>query len=45
MSSKKAIQRILNKDMKEIYRMDLNENGIFVNFDEDNIMKAKAMIH
>ena len=44
MSSKKAIQRILNKDMKEIYRMDLNENGIFVNFDEDNIMKAKAMI-
>jgi ubiquitin-protein ligase len=44
MSSKKSIQRIINKDMKEIYRMNLNENGIFVNFDEDNVMKAKAMI-
>lgn len=44
MSSKKAIQRIINKDIKEIYRMNLNENGIFVNFEEDNVMKAKAMI-
>jgi len=42
MSSKKAIQRILNKDMKELKTLD--NTGIYISFDEENIMKAKAMI-
>tara|TARA_Y100001970_G_C14086088_1_gene777393 strand:- start:16 stop:735 length:720 start_codon:yes stop_codon:yes gene_type:complete len=42
--SKEAIQRILNKDMKEIQKMELSELGIHVHFNEDNIMKANAII-
>ena len=42
--SKEAIQRIMNKDMKSIQKMKLKELGIHVNFDEENIMKATAII-
>lgn len=44
MSAKNAIQRIVNKDMKEIQKNNLSEMGIFIHFDEENILKAKAMI-
>ncbi len=44
MSNKNAIQRILNKDMKEIQKTDLSSMGIFIEFDEENILQAKAMI-
>lgn len=44
MSSKNAIQRIVNKDMKEIQKNNLSDMGIFIHFDEENILKAKAMI-
>ena len=42
--SKTAIKRILNKDIKEINNNKLNEQGIFIEFNEDNILEAKAMI-
>ena len=42
--SKEAIQRIMNKDMKSIQKMKLKDLGIHVNFDEENIMKATAII-
>ncbi len=44
MSSKSAIKRILNKDIKEIQNNKLNEQGIFIEFNEDNFLEAKAMI-
>ena len=42
--SKDAIQRIVNKDMRQIEQMNLSELGIYVNFKEENIMKATAII-
>ena len=42
--SKDAMKRIVNKDMKEINKMNLSELGIHVNFNEENIMKASAII-
>lgn len=42
--SKEALKRIVNKDMRQIERMNLSELGIHVNFDEENIMKATAII-
>ena len=39
-----AIKRILNKDIKEIEKQKLNSLGIYVNFNEDNFLEAKAMI-
>jgi ubiquitin-conjugating enzyme E2 Z len=42
--SKDTLQRIINKDMKEIRKMQLSEMGIHVHFEEDNIMKAIAII-
>lgn len=42
--SKDAVKRIMNKDMKEINKMNLSELGIHVNFNEENIMKASAII-
>jgi len=39
-----AIKRILNKDIKEIKKNKLNELGIFIEFDEENLLEAKAMI-
>ena len=41
---KSAIKRILNIDMKRINNADLKNNGIFIEFDEKNILKAKALI-
>lgn len=38
------MKRIINKDMKEINKMNLSELGIHVNFSEENIMKASAII-
>jgi len=39
-----ALKRILNKDMKAIQTMDLNSQGIFIEFNEDNMFEAKAMM-
>ena len=41
---KSALKRIMNIDMKRILSSDLNSNGIFIEFDETDIMKAKALI-
>ena len=38
------MKRIVNKDMKQIQKMNLSELGIHVNFNEENIMKATAII-
>ena len=42
--SKHTLKRIVNKDMKEIQRMNLSDMGIHVKFDESNMLKAKAII-
>ena len=42
--SKDAIKRIVNKDLKEIHKMKLNELGIHIEFNEDNMLKARAII-
>lgn len=42
--SKSAIKRIINKDFKEIKNLDLNSLGIYINFNENNILEAYAMI-
>jgi len=42
--SKETIKRIVNKDMKEITKMNLSELGIHIDFNEQNIMKATAII-
>ena len=42
--SKDAVKRIVNKDMKQIEKMNLSELGIHVNFNEENILKATAII-
>lgn len=44
MSGKSAIKRILSKDIKEIEKNKLNELGIFIEFNEENMLEAKAMI-
>ena len=44
MSSANALKRIINKDIKEISNQKLNSNGIYVYFNEDNMLNAKAMI-
>ena len=41
---KNAIKRILNKDMKEIEKQNLKSLGIYIVFNEDNLLNAKAMI-
>ena len=41
---KSALKRIMNIDMKRILSSDLNSNGIFIEFDEIDILKAKALI-
>jgi len=40
----KAVKRILNKDFKSIEYNKLNEHGIYIEFNEENIMEARAMI-
>lgn len=42
--SKDVIKRIANIDMKQIKQMDLDKSGIFVEFDESDITKARAMV-
>ena len=42
--SKEATKRILNKDIKEIRKMKLSELGIHIHFNEEDIMKASAII-
>jgi ubiquitin-conjugating enzyme E2 O len=42
--SKDAIKRIMNKDVKESHKMKLDELGIHIEFNEENMLKAKAMI-
>ena len=44
MSKAAALKRILNKDIKEIDNQKLNDLGIYIEFDEENMLKAKAMI-
>ena len=41
---KKAIKRILSKDIKEISNQKLNSLGIYIQFNEENFLEARAMI-
>ena len=40
----KTIKRITNIDIKRISESNLHEHGIFIEFDENDITKAKALI-
>ena len=40
---KNALKRILNKDIKEISKQNLNSLGIYIQFNEDNFFEAKAI--
>ena len=42
--SASAIKRIINKDIKEIQKNELHKQGIFIEFNDDNLLEAKAMI-
>ena len=42
--SKNAAKRIMQKDMKVIQTMDLQDMGIHIEFNEENIQQAVAMI-
>tara|TARA_Y100000389_G_scaffold170184_1_gene177007 strand:- start:1516 stop:2214 length:699 start_codon:yes stop_codon:yes gene_type:complete len=42
--STSVIKRIVSKDLKGIKTNDLNSMGIFVEFNEENLLEAKAMI-
>ena len=42
--STNAIKRIVNKDLKEIQKMNLKELGIHIIFNEENMLNAKAII-
>lgn len=42
--SANAIKRIIQKDIKSIHEQNLNEMGIYVNFNEENMLEAWAMI-
>jgi ubiquitin-protein ligase len=44
MSSSNALKRIVKKDIKEIKNQKLESLGIYVKFDEENMLTAKAMI-
>lgn len=39
-----AVKRIINKDIKAINNLNLNEQGIFIEFNENNMYEAYAMI-
>jgi len=41
---KSALKRIMNIDMRRIQNSELNNNGIYIEFDESNILNAKALI-
>ena len=40
----KSIKRIINKDLKSIEHNKLNEHGIYIEFNEENMLQAKALI-
>ena len=40
----KAVKRIINKDIKSIEHNNLNDHGIYINFNEENMLEANAMI-
>ncbi len=42
--SKQVIKRIATRDMKEISNMNLDEMGIYIHFNEENITEAYALI-
>uniref|UniRef100_A0A6C0BUD5 UBC core domain-containing protein n=1 Tax=viral metagenome TaxID=1070528 RepID=A0A6C0BUD5_9ZZZZ len=42
--SKNAQKRIINKDIKELQKMDLASMGIYIDFNEENILDANAII-
>lgn len=42
--SKQAIKRIATRDMKEVSNMNLNDQGIYIHFNEENITEAFALI-
>ena len=42
--SKQAIRRVLNVDRKMIQELDLESQGIYVRFEEENILNAYAMM-
>lgn len=44
MSSTSALKRIIKKDIREIENQKLNSLGIYVKFNEDNMLTARAMI-
>ena len=39
-----AIKRIINKDLKEIKNMNLDQLGIHIEFNEENMLEAKAIL-
>ena len=39
-----ALKRIINKDIKSITENNLNDLGIYVEFNEENLFEAKALI-
>ena len=40
----KAVKRIINKDLKSIEYYKLNEQGIYIEFNEENMLEAHAMV-
>jgi ubiquitin-conjugating enzyme E2 Z len=44
MSASSALKRILKKDIREIENQNLNDLGIYVKFNEENMLQATAMI-
>ena len=41
---KKTVKRITNIDIKNYYKLELEKNGIYIQFDETDLMKARALI-
>jgi ubiquitin-conjugating enzyme E2 Z len=39
-----AIKRIISKDVRSIEKQQLNDMGIYIEFNEENMLEAKAMI-
>ena len=39
-----AIKRIISKDIKELQKLELDKHGVFIEFNENNILEAKAVI-
>lgn len=42
--SKQALKRIISRDIKSIHKNKLNEQGIHISFNEDNMLEAVAII-